>query len=152
MSGLPQPLVGSFRWAHESTQWLNANAKSRFFFETDSIPTSSWFSGFGCSEKSLEFLNVARKAAGATEDAFIPVYQFEINAKCRNFCAASLPASVCQHIDILRMLKNPDREKVLKLIQEGAEGKETEEKIWNYLLGISLENGGLCSRHLQRLG
>jgi hypothetical protein len=149
--GPPQPLVDNFRWAHESVAWMKMHAKSTWFFETRDLPLSSWFSGYGCSELAAGFLNAARRrVAGEDEkdsDAFSAAHQFEINVKARTAAKEQLPEHSCQFVDIMRILNDDDRKKLLKMEKDETKG---EKDFWDFLKTVDLSTHSLCAKHCER--
>lgn len=147
--GPPVSLVGSFRWAQKTVEWCKAHAESSWLMSFNSLPTSSWFSGYGCAEIAMEMLNKARVESGCEGHGFSPSYQFEIATKARSCAASRLDQHVCQHVDILTMLGEKDRQE-LKGFEKSS--KSPSEDIWDFLLKKGLVKDALCSRHGMRRG
>jgi hypothetical protein len=145
----PESLVQSFRWAEKTLEWCQKNAAGSWLMTMDTLPTSSWFSGFGCAELAMDMLNQARRNCGAEGIGFSPSYQFEIALKGRTSSSDRLPAHTCQHLDILRMLCEKDRNELKELEKTCTNPSE---EIWNFLCKKEFVKEEVCSRHKMRNG
>ena len=151
----PQPLVNTSKWAHHAVEYLRHNSQggqAEWFLspETSDLPISSWFSGYGCSEIAVEFLNAAKKACcGTSKNTLCSSYQYEINARARSCCARRLDDHACQFIDIMRALDDADRKGLLKL---EADPSKTSEDLFAFLVDKEFLQDGLCSKRKFRLG
>ena len=151
MSSLPDPLVKAFQWASLGAEWMQDNAKSTFFMDAAEIPVSTWFSGFGAVEQCATMLNAAKQElCGNADEVFVPVGQYEKCSRCRSFCAPRLPESVCQHIDILHVLKDEDREVLRRITSQAQPEDDLEKQVWELVSQCELQTEGMCGRHLRR--
>lgn len=146
--GPSDELIDTYRWARKCVQWHESHSPSPWFRKMDHVPTSTWFSGFGCCEMALHMLNSAKRVLDS-RDAFSPSYQFEIASKARGAAGERIPKQCCQYIDILRLLKEDDR-KALKELHNTSENPS--EDVWNFILGKELERSQTCARHQMRYG
>lgn len=147
MGDPPESLVESFRWSRKCVEWLGKHSPSPWFMQMHNVPTSSWFSGYGCCEMGFHMINAAKQKAGAPP-AFCPSYQIELSSKARLCAQVTLPKHCCQHIDILRLLSPSDR----KLVKDKESGPKPSEDVWDFLLNTTFVNQEMCSRHQMRWG
>lgn len=144
------PLHETFRWAEHLVAFVQSEGKGKWFLSSETvIPTSSWFSGYSCPEWACSMISSAscKLNKNTTSLAFLPMYQYEINAKARYSSARNLPTYTCQHIDIERLLPQ-DAINKLRDIEKTSSGvaKDT----WEFLKSVTLLEGSqTCSRHLQ---
>lgn len=141
--GPSKRFVETFKWAKKCVEWVQSHSPSKWFWEMELLPTSTWFSGYGCCETGLRMLNSAKEKLGGAA-AFSPTFQFEINSRARQSISGTLPDHCCQHIDILRMLNDTDRVALKKLEKES---DKPSEDLWNFLLDKKLVTMAPCSRH-----
>lgn len=156
LGGMPhERLIQSYGWAHCCMKWLHDNDKGEFLLSPDTlIPTTTWFSGFGFSEWSLEFIAAARsRVTGQQGNPFSHVYQFEINSVARRGGGQQLLAEEsCQFIDIQRLLPKSDLQKLIEVeVKTMSEDREkVAEACWETLKSMNLdEECQMCSKHLQ---
>ena len=147
MGDPPESLVESFRWSRKCVEWLGKHSPSPWFMQMHNVPTSSWFSGYGCCEMGFHMINAAKQKAGAPP-AFCPSYQIELSSKARLCAQVTLPKHCCQHIDILRLLSPSDR----KLVKDKESGPKPSEDVWDFLLNTTFVNQEMCSRHQMMWG
>lgn len=146
--GPSDALVQSFSWARKCKDFLLQYGKSDWLFKLDELPTSSWFSGYGCAETAMKMINSAlREETG--KNAFRATMQYEINARARAAAARQLPENTCQFVDILRLL-SADSRKALAELEKNTE--TTPNDLWQFLLKQTLLHEELCPKHMQRWG
>ena len=138
----PASLVGCFSWAAHCLDYLHSDAKSDWYKTMQSLPVSTWFSGYGCAEQAMAMIN----AAG--HEAFSPAYQYEISARARIVSGQRLPDHVCQYVDIRRLLTNEDRKALEKI--ETSKSDNMAEEMWEFLRGRLIDDVQMCPRHLQK--
>ncbi len=144
--GPSDAFVETFRWASKCVEWHQSHSPSPWFMKMDNVPTSTWFSGFGCCEMALHMLNSAKQSLDS-RNAFSPSYQFEISSKARGAAGDRIPKHCCQHIDISRLLKEDDR-KALKQLH--ATSEKPSDDVWNFILSKDLDHSQSCARHQMR--
>ena len=144
-SGPPKNFIDTFRWPSKCLEWLQGNSPSPWFGQMKELPTSSFFSGYGCLEMALHMISENRKHLGG-DCVFSPSYQVEIQSKARLTSQSFLPEHTCQHTDIMRLLGDSDR-KMLRELEKNAE--KPSQEIWDFLLTKELVGTHGCFRHHQ---
>ena len=148
--GPPEELVASFRWAKCCVDYLDQQGELGWLKSMETLPISTWFSGYGCAETAFQMLESALKGKRETDGkSFSSSYQFEIAVKARQACLDRIDAHTCQHIDILRRLRDVDRIELEKIEQASSNPSED---LWEFLLKKQFLSEGLCSRHKNRPG
>ncbi|CAK9086423.1 unnamed protein product [Durusdinium trenchii] len=146
--GPPEELVASFRWAKCCVDYLDQQGELGWLKSMETLPISTWFSGYGCAETAFQMLESALKGKRETDGkSFSSSYQFEIAVKARQACLDRIDAHTCQHIDILRRLRDVDRIELEKIEQASSNPSED---LWEFLLKKQFLSEGLCSRHKNR--
>lgn len=144
----PPSLTETFRWAHKCLEWHKTHSPSPWLMRMKQLPTSSWFSGYGCAEMAMTFINQAMVDQGGNT-VFEPAYQFEIQSRARACCADRIPKSCCQFIDIARLMPDATR-KQLKEVEKTWEIPSTD--AWKFLEDVVLESTTPCTSHQMRFG
>jgi len=130
------------------------HAKTTWWLEQSHLPTSSFFSGYGCAEWAMLFIDGARARMDPDQKMplFRPMFQWEVNARARQAAEGCLPSNTCQFSDINQLMSDKDKAALLTLHStcDAKGGDLAPAKLWNAVKNFEFESSHVCSRHLMR--